>query len=297
LAALSSLCLPPGETLAAEEPVPVVVTIPVLKDWAEQIGGPHVRVLSLLSGLENEHSYSPRPSDLVALRKAKVLLQVGLGLEIWVSSLVKNSGNRDLKTVTTSDGVELIRDHEPPARAASPHDGGHHQGNPHVWLDPENAKIMIRHITDALSQVDPVHDADYRKNEAAYVQRLDQLQTELTARLSHLPERRIIVHHPAWPYFARRFGFEIAGEIMTQAGSEPSAHHIQTLIARIRKQNIRIIVSEPQLNQRVPEVLARETGARVIVLTAIPGGVEGTATYLDMLRYNVLHLANALDRA
>ena len=297
LALLGGPCLwSPGET-QAEESLPVVVTIPVLKDWAEQIGGSHVRVVSLLSGLENEHSYSPRPSDLVALRKAKVLLQVGLGLEIWIASLVKNSGNRRLKVVTTSDGVEVIREPASGAGSAALREAGHHAGNPHVWLDPENAKIMIRHITEAFSGVDAVHAADYRKNEAAYVQRLDQLEAELTARLSHLPERRIIVHHPAWPYFARRFGFEIAGEIMTQAGSEPSAHHIQTLIARIRKQDIRIIVSEPQLNQRVPEVLARETGARVIVLTAIPGGVEGTATYLDMLRYNVLHLANALDRS
>jgi len=88
-------------------------------------------------------------------------------------------------------------------------------------------------------------------------------------------------------------GFD--GEIVTQSGAEPSAHHIQQLIASIRKDRIRVIVSEPQLNQKIPEALARETGARVVVLTPLPGGLAGTATYTDMLRYNVGRLTQALQ--
>src|SRR6185295_1851701 len=92
------------------EPLNIVVTIPVLKDLTEQVGGPHVRVTSLLSGYENEHTYSPKPSDLVAVRKAKLLFEVGIGLEIWVSSLVKNAGSASLRVVTTSKGIALLRD-------------------------------------------------------------------------------------------------------------------------------------------------------------------------------------------
>ena len=285
------------------EPLDVVVTIPVLKDLAEQVGGAHVRILSLLSGLESEHSYSPKPSDLVAVRKAKVLFEVGVGLEVWASSLVKNSGNSSLRVVTTSKGIALIRDHELRGGAGEPPSSGrltlqgNREGNPHIWLDPENAKIMMRHITEAFIAVDPAHASVYRDNQAAYLRQLDQLQADLAERLRHLPDRRIIVHHPAWPYFARRFGFQIVGEIVRQAGAEPSAHHIQELIAEIRKNHIRVVVSEPQLNQKIPEVLARETGARVVVLTPLPGGVAGTETYLDMLRYNVLQLAQALEAA
>ena len=106
----------------AREPIPVVVTIPVLKDLAEQVGGPHVRVTSLLSGYENEHTYSPKPTDLVAVRKARLLLEIGLGLEVWVSSLVKNAGSRSLRVITTSQGVELIRDD------ADAHEEDHHDG-------------------------------------------------------------------------------------------------------------------------------------------------------------------------
>lgn len=294
--ALTLGVLPPvSASIGAAEPLPVVVTIPVLKDWAEQVGGSHVRVTSLLTGLESEHSYSPRPSDLVALRKARVLLQVGLGLEIWVASLVKNSGNPALLVVTTSDGIDLIHDETPSGAgpAKSPHE--HDAGNPHVWLDPENAKIMIGHIADAFSQADPAHAPDYRRNAGGYAEQLTRLQTELAGRFQHISERRIIAHHPAWPYFARRFGVQIAGEIVTQSGAEPSAHHIQQLIASIRKDRIRVIVSEPQLNQKIPEALARETGARVVVLTPLPGGLAGTATYTDMLRYNVGRLTQALQ--
>lgn len=274
-------------------PIPVVATMPVLKDFAEQIGGPHVQVVSLMTGLESEHTYSPKPSDLVAVRNARLLLEVGIGLEVWVSSLIRAAGNRNLLVVTTSRGIGLIR--EEGAAQASRDDRPGHAGNPHIWLDPENAKAMIRHITDALSRVDPSHSRDYRENQAAYLRELDRLQTELMARTRHLPDRRVVVHHPAWPYFARRFGLTIVATIMTQPGAEPSAKRLHDLIQLIRKERIRVIVSEPQLNKRVPDTLAHETGAHVIVLTPLPGGVPGTETYLDLLRYNVNTVADALE--
>ena len=298
------LLAPWGLPSAAEfstsgEPIPVVVTIPVLKDLVEQVGGSRVRVQALMSGLESEHSYSPRPSDLMAISKARLLVEIGVGLEVWVQPLVKNSGNPLLSVVTTSKGIALIRDHDPHASNTAA-DGATHEnpqaGNPHIWLDPENAKIMMRHITEALIRTDPAHAPDYRKNQAAYLRHLDDLQSELAGRLKSVKDRRIIVHHPAWPYFARRFGFQIAGEIVTQPGAEPSARRVQELIVRIRKERIRVIVSEPQLNHSIPQLLAQETGARLVVLTPLPGGVAGTDSYLDMLRYNVLQLAEALER-
>ena len=99
-----------GTTAESPEPINIVVTIPVLKDLAEQVGGQHVRVTSLLKGFENEHTYSPKPSDLVAVRKAQLLFEVGIGLEVWVSSLVKNAGSSSLMIVTTSKGIALMHD-------------------------------------------------------------------------------------------------------------------------------------------------------------------------------------------
>lgn len=279
-----------------EKPLNIVVTIPVLKDLTEQVGGPHVRVISLLSGYENEHTYSPKPSDLVAVRKARLLFEVGIGLEVWVSSLVKNAGSSSLRVVTTSKGIALLRDrpdHDGAAHAAEENE----RGNPHVWMDPENAATMMRHITEALIQVDPAHATEYRANQASYLRKLDQLRKDLSERITHLADRRFIAHHPAWPYLARRFGFQIVGTIQPQSGTEPSALQLHGLIAKIKKDRIKVVVSEIQLSQKIPDLLAKETGARVVVLTTLPGGLPHTETYLDMLRYNVLQLVNALDAA
>jgi len=278
------------------EPLNIVVTIPVLKDLTEQVGGPYVRVTSLLNGYENEHTYSPEPSDLIAVRKARLLFEVGIGLEVWVSSLVKNAGSASLRVVTTSKGIALLRDRLDDHGAA--HAGeGDERGNPHVWMDPENAMTMMRHITEALIQVDPAHATEYRTNQASYLRKLDQLRRELSERVTRVADRRFIAHHPAWPYLARRFGFHIVGTIQPQSGSEPSAIHLHDLIAKIKKDRIKVVVSEIQLSQKTPELLAKETGARVVVLTTLPGGLPHTETYLDMLRYNVLQLVDALDAA
>ena len=294
-AALSAMVgfTPPSE--AAADPIHVVVTIPVLKDLAEQVGGPHVRVVSLLSGLESEHTYSPKPSDVLAIRRARVVLQVGLGLEIWIAPLIRNARNPDLMVVTTSNGIALIPDHDVASVSAAGQGRRDHEGNPHVWLDPENAKIMMRHITEGFIAVDPAHGPEYRRNQAAYLNELDRLQKELLARIEPLSHRHIVVHHPAWPYFARRFGFRVVGEVVAQPGAEPSAQHLQHLVGLMRKEHVRVIVSEPQLSQKIPDMLARETGARVVVLTPLPGGVPGTDSYLDLLRYNVARLVEALS--
>jgi len=290
-----AMFLPSPALAASQPPLNVVVTIPVLKDLTEQAGGPYVHVTSLLSGYENEHTYAPKPSDLIAVRKARVLFEVGIGLEIWVSALVKNAGSPSLVVVTTSDGIGLIRDHVD-HDSTQPGDHQHASGgNPHVWMDPESVATMLRHITETLIKLDPAHAKEFRANQATYLRQLDQLRKELSERVKQLPDRRFIAHHPAWPYLARRFGFDIVATIQAQSGTEPSALQIQSLVTKIRKDRIKVIVSEIQLSQRIPELLAKEAKARVIVLTTLPGGLPGTETYLDMLRYNVLQLANALE--
>lgn len=279
----------------ADAPIPVVTTIPVLKDLVEQVGGDQVRVLSLLNGLENEHSYSPKPSDLVAVKKARLLVEIGAGLEVWVAGLLRSARNPQLIVVTTSEGIELIGGERLAPEHAAAH-AQHQVGNPHIWLDPFHAAQMVRRITEALIQAAPSQTDLFRRHETRYLAELAQTTSELLARLRPLSDRRLIVHHPAWPYFAKRFDLQIVGEIQTQSGSEPSPRRLQALIDHIKRDHIRVIVSEPQLNQKLPRLLAQETGAHVVVLTPMPGGVPGTETYLDMLRYNVLQLVDAFGR-
>ena len=295
-----SLLLAPSISLAQTDTIPVVTTLPVLMDFVQQIGGPRVTVKSLINGLESEHTYTPKPSDVLSVSQARMLVKVGLGLEIWVNDLIRNAENRNLLTVNTSEGVPLIKDTEDhdasdKDRAGESFKERHSMGNPHIWLDPENAKTMIRHITDGLIKVDPAHKGEYLSNQSMYLKALSGLEDEIKRRVRGLPDRRIITHHGAWPYFARRFGFIIEDTIVLQVGAEPSARHIQELIEKIRRKKIKVIASEPQLNPQVPNLLAQETGARVVLLSPLPGALPGTETYLELIRYDSEQLLSALE--
>jgi ABC-type Zn uptake system ZnuABC Zn-binding protein ZnuA len=293
---LTVACVVPAAAQAP--PVPVVATIPVLADFVRVIGGANVRVTSLITGLESEHTYTPKPSDIQRVHEAAVLVKVGLGLEAWVNGLIKNADNPRLIVVDTSRGIALMRGEEhshAEDRAALPRaEERRAGGNPHVWLDPENAQAMIRQITEGLLRADPARRKTYLANQAEYLKQLDDLQRTIAAQFKLVPNRKIITHHPAWPYFARRFNLQIRGDIFTQIGSEPSAKHLAGLIRTIKKERITVIVSEPQLSSKVPDTIAQETGAAVVVLTPLPGALPGTDDYLSMMRYNATALAHAL---
>ena len=290
---LASTAAPPAAAMAPPEAsrppatVAVVATFPVLKDFVEQIGRDRVAVTSLLTGLESEHTYTPKPADLLALKNARVLVQIGLGLEVWVDGLIKNSGNPGLRIITTSQGIALIK--------TPPNHPGHSLGDPHIWLDPENAKVMVRHITEGLIKTDPPGRDVYMRNQAEYLRELDQMRSELTRRLKGLRNRKIITHHGAWSYFARRFGFTVRDTLVPQVGTEPSAKHLARLVRLIRAEKIRVIVSEPQLNPDLPRIVAEESGAAVVVLTPIPGAIPGVDTYRSMIEYDVDRLIAALS--
>lgn len=288
IAILIYLTLPFSGLAYSSEAVSIVATLPVLKDLAEAVGGRHVSVASLITGFESEHTYTPKPSDIRSIQEADLLIEVGLGLEVWIAPLIENADRPDLAVITTSKGIPLIDDD-------TNHSGHHGTANPHIWLDPENVKIMIAQIEAGLILIDPGHQVDYQKNAANYIKALSLLEKELTAQTARLQEKAFIAHHPAWPYFARRFGFIIKGTILKQVGSEPSAKQVAKLIKQIREEKIRVIVSEPQLNQKIPTLLAEETGATLIRLSPLPGALAGTERYLDLIRHNVEALIAALD--
>ncbi|MFQ5597637.1 MAG: metal ABC transporter substrate-binding protein [Nitrospiria bacterium] len=280
----------PLSIAVAADSISIVATLPVLKDLTESIGGRHVRVSSLISGLESEHTYTPKPSDILSIQNADLLVTIGLGLETWVAPLIENADRPDLPMLVTSKGVPLVES------VAGAHEDHHSQGNPHIWLDPENVKTMIGHISEGLIKADPSHEEEYKENAAAYIQKLSALQTNLQEKVKPLRTRDIITHHSAWPYFARRFGFVIKGTLLTQVGSEPSPKQIGTLIQLIRREGIQVVVSEPQLNQKIPQILAEETGVKIVSLSPLPGAIPGTERYVDLIRYNVDTLVSALEK-
>ena len=296
---VGALCA--STAFAKSTPIPVVVTLPVLADFVRQVGGDAVQVHSLISGASDEHTYHPKPSDLLAIQRARLLVKVGLGLEGWLDGLLQNAGRADQVVVVASDGIPLMRDRG--EHRDGDDDAGrafkerHTQGNVHIWLDPENAKTMVRQIADGLIRVDPGHRKDYLRRQSEYLLTLNRLTAEVKRSMAALPDRKIVTYHPAWPYFARRFGLSIRGEIVTQSGAEPSPKRLVRLIDRMRKEKIRVIVSEPQLDGKTPQALAAETGARVVILSPQTGTLAGTATFVDLIHHNARVLISALEGA
>jgi ABC-type Zn uptake system ZnuABC Zn-binding protein ZnuA len=251
-------------------------------------------VRALLSGLEDIHTYEPRVSDVKAVAGARVLLAVGLGLEEWLQGLVENAGNGDLLVVQTSKGVSLIREE---ARGGRPEKGhAHGDENPHVWLDPANAAVMCRNIAAALEAVDSTAGSFYRKRLEAYVKQLETAASRLRASAAALKDKRFLSYHPAWPYLAKGFGLSLVGVVTEDPAQEPSAKALAALVSRVRREKIRVLVTEPQLPSKIPRLLAQEAGVRVVTLSDLVG-YGGTRTYLENLEANVRTLVTALSEA
>ncbi len=237
----------------------VVTTIGVLADWVRQVGGDRVEVTSLLSGNESPHTYEIRPADVKRVADARILFKVGLGMEEWLDPAIQNSGNKTLVVVDAATGLtDIVQGDE--------HD---RSGNPHIWLDPEYAKVGIKNLVTELVKLDPKGESLYRKREAAYLVRLDSLSAAISAEFAGLRDRRLITYHDAWPYFARRFGLDIVATVEPIPGQEPSAKELARLVDFIRGEHIKVITTEPQLPSALPEMLAHETGAKIVVLNPL----------------------------
>ena len=237
----------------------VVTTIGVLADWVRQVGGDRVEVTSLLSGNESPHTYEIRPADVKTVADARILFKVGLGVEEWLDPAIQNSGNKTLIVVDAATGlIDIVQGDE--------HD---RSGNPHIWLDPEYAKVGIKNLVTELVKLDPKGESLYRKREAAYCVRLDSLSAAISAEFVGLRDRRLITYHDAWPYFARRFGLDIIATVEPIPGQEPSARELARLVDLIRREQIKVITTEPQLPSALPEMLAHETGAKIVVLNPL----------------------------
>jgi ABC-type Zn uptake system ZnuABC Zn-binding protein ZnuA len=265
--------------------IKVVATIGVLGDWAQQVGGERVQVTSLLTGNESPHTYEAKPQDAARLAEADILFRVGLGLEDWLNPVVENAGNRRLVTVDAATGITDII-------AGDAHDHG--VGNPHIWLDPEYAKTAIGNLVRALVAADPKGESLYRSREQAYSLRLDSVSAVIAAEASGLKDRRFISFHDAWPYFARRFGYEIVASIEPIPGQEPSARDLVGMVELIRGRLVKVMTSEPQLPSALPDMLARETGIKVLVLNPLLADSVGRVDYIKELGRNAGALAAAL---
>ena len=238
------------QTERVDNKIGVVVTILPQAEFVERIGGDKVKVTVMVPPGASPHTYEPTPSQLKEVSNAKMYAKVGSGIEFelaWMDKIL--SVNKKMLVVDCSKGIELI------------------DNDPHIWLSPKNAKIMVENIYQGLVQVDPANQEYYARNKEKYLQELDKLDNEIARALSGRENRKIMVYHPAWTYFAREYGLEQIP--IEKEGKEPTPQGIASLIRQARENNITVIFASPQFSTKTADVIAKEIDGRVVLISPL----------------------------
>ncbi|MBN2459964.1 MAG: zinc ABC transporter substrate-binding protein [Candidatus Cloacimonetes bacterium] len=261
--------------------ISIVSTIVPLGEFAEIIGGDRVEVSVLIPPGADPHTFEPVPSQMRALDKADLLIITGAGLDFeltWMDKILEL--NREITVCDCSRGVDLIRS------ATNHSDHGHpDRVDPHVWLSPRNAMIIIDNITEAICELDAANAGYYEPRAESYQDELLALHKEIINIIRDLERRAFLVYHPSWAYFAREYN--LVQHTIEQDGKEPTVRELTTTIDRARENDIRVIFISPQFSTKSAQVIASEINARLLVIDPLAYG------YCDNLR----NLAHALQEA
>lgn len=245
----------------------VVATLFPVYDMARAIGGESAEVSLLLPPGMEAHSFEPRPGDILRLQTAELFIYTGPSMEPWAESLLKGLDPGRLRAVNAGAGIPLLRQGE----EASRDDGHRHErgGDPHIWLDFDNARTMVTTILNGFTAADPAHAAAYRQNAARYQDRLEELDRAYRAGLAECGSRTVIHGgHFAFGYLAKRYGLRYLSAFPPSGDSEPNARQMAAMVAAIRATGSGAIFYEELASPRLADTLARETGARLLILAA-----------------------------
>lgn len=283
-----------------EEKLRVVATTVQIEALAREVGGELIDLHGVVPAGADAHEFEPTASDLAAIEDADLILRHGLGLDGWLDDTL--SAARDATVVTVTDGILLQRGE------AHSHGDDEHQdqddeesADPHVWLDPDNAKIMVANIAGALATADPANRAAYAANSTRYQATLNEMQGEVQAIIDEIPEenRKLVTNHDAFGYFARAFGLEVVGAVIPSVSTqaEPSAAETAQLLDTIEAEGVKAIFAESSVNPALARTLADDAGITIVDdLYGDSLGEEGSGaeTVHGMLLVNARKIADAL---
>lgn len=286
---MPALLLVLGGPSCVAAPIDVVTTTSDLKSLTEFVGGSLVRVTSLAPPTLNAEHFQARPQDLHQLKRAKLVVRVGMDYDLWFDGLLKKSARPELMRgpgyVDASYGITLLDIRSATLDARSGH--GHGGGNPHYWLDPHNAEIISASILNGLRRVDPAHAAQYEKNRADFVRRLHVRQAQWQMQLAPLSGKPFLAYHDSWAYLARRYRLHIVDIIEPKPGIAPAPARLAALLNTIRTRQVRGILKQAYDADAFPKLLSRRGVVPVLVLAGSVGSVPNTPDYFSMMDYNV----------
>lgn len=290
--ALLMLLLP--STVFAKVRVVSTTTTPAA--IASAIGGDRLAVTSLSKGTQDPHYIDAKPSYVVEVSRADLLLVVGLDLEVgYLTPLL--TGARNPKVLPGQpahlDLSTLITPKEKIAASDRSQGDVHPSGNPHYWLDPENGRALARGIAARLSQLDPDGKDVYAAGLAAFEEALDAKEKDWEKRLAPLAGRKIVTYHRSWSYFADRYGLQVVGFVEPKPGIPPAPSHTLQLIKSMRNDGVKLILMENFYDARVPGLVAERAGAALVVAPNAVGGEAGIKTYFDLVERVVAEIEKA----
>jgi len=282
---------------SAADKIHVVATIPDLKALTEEVGGNLVEVESLARGTQNAHEIEIRPSLMLKLRRADILVENGLELDSWAEVAVQGANNPKIVRgapgrVDVSRGIQVLD--VPATRVDRSMGDVHPLGNPHYSLDPGMAPIITQNIVDGLGRFAPEHRATFEKNRQAFLARLDEAMARWTRALEPFKGAKVVVYHPQWIYILTRFGLSQAATLEDRPGIPASPAHLTKVIRQMKEERIKMIIVEPWNDLKLATRVAEEAGAKAVVLASMVGGVKGADSYIAAIDHNVNTLAQAL---
>ncbi|HBP28283.1 MAG TPA: ABC transporter substrate-binding protein [Advenella kashmirensis] len=294
---------------ASAAPLNVVTSFSIIDDFARQVGGDRVTVKSIVPANGDAHAYEPKPADVIALKRADLVLVNGLQFDTFMQRLAKSSETK-APVVEVTKGIEPLKNAEDehghggePAHDDHDHDHGHEHDHgeydPHAWQSVPNAMIYVKNIADALCKVDSAGCESYKANASAYTQKLQALHESVKAAFSALPKdkRTLITSHDAFGYLGAAYGLTLLAPEGTSSATEATAADVAAIIRQIREDKGSAVFMENISNPALIKQIAAEGNVAVggkLYSDALSGPDAPASTYLKMMQYNADTITKAI---
>ncbi len=274
----------------------VVTTSTDLRSITEFIGGDIVKVENITKGYQNPHIVDAKPSHMLKLNKADLFVKVGLDLETWSQLLEDGARNPQIRFgspgyVDASIGAELL---DIPMTKIDRSLGDIHVfGNPHYWLDPLNSKTIAQNILNGLRRISPENADYFKENKKRFDNEIDTHLVKWLRKMKPYSGTKVIAYHKTWSNLAKRFKIKVADYVEPKPGIPASPAHISNLIKKMKAEDIKVIITEPYYENKVPNFIASKTGASVLTLPTSVEGIKGIKDYFALFDYIINELINA----
>ena len=280
--------------------VRVVATTEDLASLAREVGGDKVTVVGLAKGYQDPHFVDPKPSFILEVSRADLLIVVGRELEIgWLPPLITSSRNAKIQPGANGylDASLNVRILEIPTGQITRAMGDvHPQGNPHYWLDPANGRRIAQAIKEKLSQLSPADRAYFDQRYADFDKRLAAAEARWDSAMAPYKGTKIVTYHRSWPNFMERFGLNVIGYVEPKPGIPPTTSHTVELIEEMKRQGAKLIIVEPYFDLKTPQAITKQVGGEVLMLPPSVGGAKEATDYIKLFDYDVSTIVSALKK-